>query len=78
MSIPLMLLGMSGLGMMSVGAIWIFKLAFQRSESWGLACLFIPLAMFVFAARFWRVAWLPGVLLLVGVLLFGGTMSQTP
>src|SRR5690349_13843694 len=60
-----------------VGSIWLLVLAFQESIGWGLASLFIPFVLLIFAIMFWNKSakpfgvWLGGAIILVlGAVLF--------
>lgn len=62
-------------GLVSLAAfVWLLVFAFRESTVWGLACLFIPFAMLVFAFKFWDDAKLPFFGILVGSFfgVFGG------
>lgn len=62
-------------GLVSLAAfVWLLVIAFKESTVWGLACLFIPFAVLVFAFKFWDEAKLPFFGILAGSFLsfFGG------
>ncbi|MEN8162911.1 MAG: hypothetical protein ABFS37_02185 [Acidobacteriota bacterium] len=62
-------------GLISLAAfVWLLVIAFRESAVWGLACLFIPLAVVVYALKFWDEAKMPFFGILAGSFLgvFGG------
>jgi len=62
-------------GLISLAAfVWVLVIAFRESAVWGLACLFIPFAVLVFAFKFWDEAKMPFFGILVGSFfcVFGG------
>ena len=57
-------------GLVSLAAfIWLLVGAFRESMVWGLACLFIPFAVLVFAFKFWDEAKMPFLGYLAGSIL---------
>lgn len=60
-----------------VGGIWILILAFKKSIGWGLASLFIPFVILVFAFMNLDVAKKPLLIVVAGVVLsvIGGVLG---
>lgn len=51
----------------TVGSIWLLVVAFRTNVVWGLACLFIPFAFFVFVAKYWSEAGKPFVIMVCSI-----------
>ena len=53
-----------------VSFIWVVVIAFQTHIAWGLVCLFLPVAMLVFAILHWNKVWKVFLVNLASSLLF--------
>jgi hypothetical protein len=62
-----MVLVITGALLALVGLVWVLALAFSESALWGLACLFIPVAVLVFVALHPQSSWKAASLYLIGV-----------
>jgi len=59
-----------GFAIALVGDIWIVILAFRKWFLWGIACLFIPGAGFIYGIMCWDEAKVPFIINLIGTALF--------
>jgi len=59
-----------------VGNLWLLVTAFEESDWWGIACLIIPLSLLVFVPLHWQRTNTPFLVMLVGSLIFFGTMAM--
>jgi hypothetical protein len=60
---------LAGLAIAVIGAIWLIAAAFRVSIWWGVACALVWPVLLVFAYRHKARAWLPSLVLAVGILL---------
>lgn len=70
-------LWLSGLAIAVVGFLWLVIRAFRTRILWGLGLLLLPPLAFVFIARQRRQVLLPGLVLFVGLGLFGVPYGMT-
>lgn len=73
-----MKLMMIGTILVSLAGLWMLVLAFKQSIGWGLACLFLPLALVVFTFKCWRSSARTFAMILIGsgLVLIGSVMAE--
>ena len=54
----------------AVGFVWLVVEAFKSHIFWGLACLFIPCALFAWIILHFDRGWKPFILILLGMMVF--------
>ena len=76
-TVSLILLAIGGL-LLVIGNLVGVVAAFRVNVWWGLAVLIVPLAAFVFLLARWREAWKGFAIMLVGLVVIGGSFLVSP